>query len=72
MSGAKMLSLTQAADLYETLDQERRAAVMVFVSYKLTTSFPSINYDLLHGPEIQVASRLQKSCRNHSLRRNWV
>ena len=60
MSEQQKLSLTEAADLYGALDQEKRAAVMAFVSYELTVSFRGVSYDLSAGPEIQIANRLQK------------
>ncbi len=60
MSESVKPSLTEAADIYGTLDHEKRAAVMAFVSYELTVSFRGIGYDLLHASEIQIANRLQK------------
>jgi hypothetical protein len=60
MSETTTRNLSEAADLYDVLDNERRAAVMVYLLYELTVSFRGINYDLLQGPEIQTASRLQK------------
>jgi hypothetical protein len=60
MSESIKPSLAEAADLYGALDHEKRAAVVAFVSYELTISFRSINYDLSQAPEIQIADRLQK------------
>ena len=60
MSEQRKFSLTEAADLYGTLDSEKRAAIMAFVSYELTVSFRGVHHDLLAGPEVQIANRLQK------------
>lgn len=60
MNQPNTLSLGEAADLYGALDPEKRAAVMAFVSYELTVSFRGISYDLMAGPDIQIANRLQK------------
>ena len=63
MSEQRKLSLTEAADLYGTLDSEKRAAIMAFVSYELTVSLSRCQYDLLAGPEVQIANRpLQLWC----------
>jgi hypothetical protein len=60
MSEPTTLSRSEAAVFYGALDNERKAAVMVCLSYELTVSFRGVNYDLLQGPEIQTASRLLK------------
>jgi hypothetical protein len=57
---SRPLSPSEAVDLYESLDRERRAAVMAAVSLELTVAFRGIHHDLSQSPESETAGRLQR------------